>query len=272
MPLLITNGAVLIGDRSRRRRICLLRTAGSPSSRRGKASSRARPSDAGGGYVLPGLIDIHSHGMRDVMVDKDDIFRYAGYQLDNGVTACLPTLAGSPQANMARMKAILAETRRLSLTPEPRGFPARDHVPGGRERRPSSSLARPTPEITRVGLGGFSGAHQDLGRFPGDRGGHAVHPVVREARDRQQHGAQLGGHRDGAAGGGCGARPRHPFLRLFAMPRETTKGCTPRASPTTSTSRTGCRAEIIPDGVHVHPILVEKTLRCKGDGPRGIHH
>ncbi len=23
-------------------------------------------------------------------------------------------------------------------------------------------------------------------------------------------------------------------------------------------------AEIIPDGVHVHPFLVEKTLRCKG--------
>ena len=36
--------------------------------------------------------------------------------------------------------------------------------------------------------------------------------------------------------------------------------------------------EIIPDGVHVHPLLVEKTLRCKGlgrvafitDGVKGV--
>ena len=29
-------------------------------------------------------------------------------------------------------------------------------------------------------------------------------------------------------------------------------------------------AEIIPEGVHVHPFLVEQTLRCKGFGTRGV--
>jgi hypothetical protein len=86
--------------------------------------------DARGGYVLPGFVDQHSHGMRDVMVDKDAIHVYAGYQLDCGVTACLPTLAADPASNMARMRAVLAETKDFTLTPNIVGFRPEIMYPG----------------------------------------------------------------------------------------------------------------------------------------------
>ena len=59
--------------------------------------------DATGCYVLPGLIDLHNHGVRHVMAQYDSLVEYARLLAAEGVTACLPTLLGSPQENMEAM-------------------------------------------------------------------------------------------------------------------------------------------------------------------------
>ena len=41
------------------------------------------------------------------------------------------------------------------------------------------------------------------------------------------------------------------------------KACTPHGVTDYINIEDRLRVEIIPDGVHVHPILLEKTLRCK---------
>jgi dihydroorotase-like cyclic amidohydrolase len=106
--------------------------------------------DAGGGYVLPGLVDIHTHGTRDVMVDKDDIFRFSEFQLAGGVTACVPTLAGSPDANARRMREVLRQTNDFSLTPNLVGFRPEIMYVADASGGPAASLARPEPARTQA--------------------------------------------------------------------------------------------------------------------------
>ena len=78
--------------------------------------------DAAGCYVLPGLIDLHNHGVRHVMAQYDSLVEYARLLAAEGVTACLPTLLGSPQENMAAMGRGLAETDNFRLAPNLIGF------------------------------------------------------------------------------------------------------------------------------------------------------
>jgi N-acetylglucosamine-6-phosphate deacetylase len=97
MRLTIANGMVLSEDVLERGRNLVVEGGQVVGLQETSASSRADTViDAAGGYVLPGLVDIHTHGLADAMVDKDDIHRYSLLQVENGATTCLPTLAGSP--------------------------------------------------------------------------------------------------------------------------------------------------------------------------------
>jgi N-acetylglucosamine-6-phosphate deacetylase len=78
--------------------------------------------DATDSYVLAGLIDLHNHGLRHVMAQSDGLLEYSRLLLEEGVTACLPTLGGTPQANITAMQDGLRETDRLKLTPNIIGF------------------------------------------------------------------------------------------------------------------------------------------------------
>ncbi len=220
--------------------------------------------DATGRYVLPGLIDLHSHGMRDVMVDKDDIFRYSRYQIENGVTTCLPTLAGSPTADIARMRSILEETHDFRLTPNLAGFRPEIMYVADASGGPAASLALPTPETTRAVWEASQGRIRIWDVSPELEGAlpfiewcaangvvasmahsSAGIEMVRQAVDA---GLTLVTH----------------FYDLFAMPKETDEGVYPVGVTDYINIEDRLAVEIIPDGVHVHPILAEKTLRCKG--------
>jgi N-acetylglucosamine-6-phosphate deacetylase len=54
------------------------------------------------------------------------------------------------------------------------------------------------------------------------------------------------------------------FYDLFPMPREEDEGVYPAGVTDFINVEDRLCAEIIPDGVHAHPLLVETTLRCKG--------
>ena len=263
MSLLITNGDVLIGDSLSTESDVLIEKGHVSIVPAGRKPSAGKIIDAAGGYVLPGLIDIHSHGMRDVMVDKDDIFRYADYQLDNGVTACLPTLAGSPQANSARMKAILTETRELGLTPNLVGFRPEIMYVADASGGPSSSLATPSQEITESVWEASQGLIRIWDISPELEGAFpfiewcARHRIV----SSMAHSSAGIDTVRRAVDAGLG-HVTH-FYDLFAMPRESDEGVYPAGVTDYINIEDRLTVELIPDGVHVHPILLEKTLRCK---------
>ena len=121
--MIIRNGAILHGDR--------LEEATSLRTEAGRITAIAKDLspepgeqvlDATGCCVLPGLIDLHNHGVRHVMAQYDSLVEYARLLAAEGVTACLPTLLGSPQENVAAMRRGLAETEDFRLAPNLIGF------------------------------------------------------------------------------------------------------------------------------------------------------
>ncbi len=220
--------------------------------------------DASGGYVLPGLIDQHSHGMRDVMVDKDDIHVYARYQLDSGVTACLPTLAGSPSSNIARMKSILAETNDFHLTPNLVGFRPEIMYVADASAGPATSVALPKPGLTEA-VWEASGARIKIWDISPELEGAipfiewcAAHRIVTSLAHSTASIPQV----RAAVAAGLGLVTH--FYDLFQIPREEDEGVYPAGVTDYVNVEDRLSAELIPDAVHAHPLLVETTLRCKG--------
>jgi N-acetylglucosamine-6-phosphate deacetylase len=277
MGILITNGSVLNGDdlvegniltgddgkiHSISAAVPALTAPVAPSVR------SARPADtvidALGCFVLPGLVEMHTHGLRDVMVDKDDIVRFARLQLENGVTACLPTLAGSPRANIRRMEEILRQTRDFSLTPNLVGFRPEIMYVADASGGPAASLAKPEPSLTeavweasggRIRIWDISPELDGALPFIAWCAGHGIVPSmahssagIERVREAVQAGLTLVTH----------------FYDLFPQPRETDEGVYPAGVTDYINVEDRLRVEIIPDGVHVHPLLAEVTLRCKG--------
>jgi N-acetylglucosamine-6-phosphate deacetylase len=222
--------------------------------------------DATALYVLPGLIDIHNHGLRDVWVDRDDIHKYSRYQAENGVTACVATLAAKPQQDIERMRRIRTETVDFTLTPNLIGF--RPEIlylakAGGGD---ATALRSPDPALTEA-LWEASGGRivvwdvspEVEGAIPfiewcAGRGivtsmAHS-NATIEQARRAVDAGLSLITH----------------FYDTFNPPAEVDPGVYPAGITDYIQVEDRVTAEIIPDGVHVHPLLVEKTLRCKGIG------
>ena len=232
-----------------------------PRSESGGADSVV---DAAGGYVLPGLVDIHTHGLRDVMVDKDDIHRFASLQLENGVTTCLPTLAGSPRANMSRMHEILRETRDFKLTPNLAGFRPEIMYLANASGGPAASLARPEAPLTEALWDASEGRIRIWDISPELDGALpfiawcAEHGIVSSMAHSS---AGIDRVREAVDAGM--ALVTH-FYDLFPQPREVDEGVYPAGVTDYINVEDRLSVELIPDGVHVHPLLVETSLRCKG--------
>lgn len=101
----IEDGAVLIGDR---------RIISIDEAAHAHISATARVIDARGLIVAPGFIDAHTHGGVgfDFMTASPEQVRYLLLWLaSTGVTALLPTLASSSQDDLLRMVRLLGEVR-----------------------------------------------------------------------------------------------------------------------------------------------------------------
>ncbi len=263
--LVVTNGNVLSDDVLAPGTAVVIEE-GRIAALSAKPGARAldRILDARGGYVLPGFVDQHSHGMRDVMVDKDDIHVYAGYQLDCGVTACLPTLAADPSSNMARMRAILAETKDFTLTPNIVGFRPEIMYVVDASAGPAASLARPEPGLTEAVWDASGGRIRIWDISPELEGAIpfiewcAAHGIVSSLA----HSAAGIPLVQEAVVAGLGLVTH--LYDLFPLPAEEDEGVSPAGVTNYVNVEDRLCAEIIPDGVHAHPLLVETTLRCKG--------
>jgi len=233
--------------------------------------------DAQGCYVLPGLIDLHNHGVRHILAQADSLIEYSRLLLAEGVTACVPTLVGTPQEDIEAMQRGLRESRRFELTPNIIGYRPEISYIAKTGAGAASSLVPITPETTQALYEGAEGripiwdVSPELDgalpfiRWAAEQGivtslAHSS-ATIEQARQAVDAGLSLVTH----------------FYDTFDLAVETDAGVYPAGLTDYIQTEDRLTVEIIPDGVHVHPLLVEKTLRCKGleriafitDGARG---
>lgn len=97
----------------------------------GKGLTAENEIDASGCTVLPGLIDLHTHGIGYVSTDEGSLEEYARLEASRGTTTFYPTLFGPPETTVKNLARLLGETDNLRTTPQVAGF-----------RRESPYLAR----------------------------------------------------------------------------------------------------------------------------------
>lgn len=220
--------------------------------------------EARGGYVLPGLIDLHTHGLRDVNVQYDSLLSYSAHQLAEGVTACIPTFVGTPDANVEAMQKGLRETDNLAKTPNIIGFrPEISYVAktGAGQRDSLFPITAETTERLWNAADGkivvwdvapeLNGAVEFV-QWARDHGivvslAHSS-ATIEQARRAVDAGLSLVTH----------------FYDTFDVPQQVDPGVYPAGLTDYLLIDDRVSLEVIPDGVHVHPVLLEKVLRCKG--------
>ncbi|MFZ5917390.1 MAG: N-acetylglucosamine-6-phosphate deacetylase [Chloroflexota bacterium] len=263
--MLIQNGRVLHHDR--------FETGSGLRLRQGKITaigpelapqSGERIVDAGGCTVLPGLIDLHNHGLRHVAAQTGSLVEYARLLLAEGVTACVATLGGAPQENIAAMQRGLAETDRFRLTPNLIGFRPEISYVAKTGAGAAASLTAITPETTQAIYAGAQGLIKIWDVSPELDG--AV-PFIRWAAERGivtslAHSSATVEQTRRAIEAGLSLVTH--FYDTFDVAVQTDMGVYPAGLTDFIQIEDRLTVEIVPDGVHVHPYLVEKTLRSKG--------
>jgi N-acetylglucosamine-6-phosphate deacetylase len=220
--------------------------------------------DASGCYVLPGLIDLHTHGLKDVFVQDGGWREYSRLQAEQGVTGCLPTLFAGPEVIIQALQKALRETEELRLTPNLLGFRLEMPYltkPGAGQASSLVSIQADVSEAINAAARGKikiwdvsperAGALEFI-RWAASRGivtslAHSS-ASVEQTRQAIEAGMQLVTH----------------FYDTFDVAVQTDAGVYPAGLTDYIQIEDRLTVEIIPDGVHVHPHLVEKTLRCKG--------
>ena len=261
MTLAIRNGRVLLADEGMC--CCDLLLAAGAIQETGSSLKGDRELDAEGGYVLPGLIDLHTHGIQKESVDAGLLAEYARIEACFGATTFYPTLFASPEEAARQMERHRRETDELRKTPQVGGF-----------RLESPYLARTGAGVTKD-LTTINPRTTDMLLEAG--GGHVriwdVSPELVGAAgliaQLSQQGlvcsiAHTGAAIDqGRAAVDAGARLVTHLFDVFTIPTEQTSGVYPAGLVDYLLVEDRVTCEIIGDGTHVDPLLVEKAFRCK---------
>lgn len=259
--LVLKNGRVLLPGG--RLVPCEVRVQGGKIEAVGTALEPAAEIDAAGGYVLPGLIDLHTHGLGTESVEAGSLHAYAQIEASRGTTTFYPTLFGPPERSAEQMIRHRRETEELALLPQVGGFrlesPYLARTGAGVDR----DLASIRPETTRLLLEAGGGhvkiwdvspelpGAADLARWLSQSGivcsiAH-TQATIAQARAVVEAGARLVTH----------------LFDTFVVPQMTDPGVYPAGLVDYLLVEDRVACEIIGDGTHVHPLLVEKALRCK---------
>lgn len=233
-------------------------------SETGSGLSAANEIDADGCYVLPGLIDLHTHGIGKTTVDDADLVEYARLEAARGATTFFPTLFAPPQKTAQTMRRLRRETDELKEVPGVAGFRLESPYLAGTGAGLDSDLAAISDETTDMLLDAGGGHIRIWDVSPELPGSYdlisclsAVGIVcsiahttctIDQAREAVRAGARL---------------VTHMFDTFYQAPMKD-PGVYPASLVDYLLVEDSLTCEIIADGTHVHPILVEIALRCKG--------
>jgi N-acetylglucosamine-6-phosphate deacetylase len=219
--------------------------------------------DARGAYVLPGLIDLHTHGIRTVASGTGDWQEYARIEASFGATTFYPTLFDAPQEIARQMGSQREDTDELRRVPQAGGFRLESPYLAQTGAGLSKDLGSISNEVTEMLLdagGGhikiwdvspeLDGAPEVIHRLSKDGIICSIahtQATIKEARAATDAGARLVTH----------------LFDVFEPPQSAGTGVYPHGLVDYLLVEDRLTCEIIGDGTHVHPLLVEKTFRCK---------
>jgi N-acetylglucosamine-6-phosphate deacetylase len=222
--------------------------------------------EAGGALVLPGLIELHTHGLRAQSVEAGSLAEYALLEAERGVTTFYPTLFCSPQKTAATLRRHLQETDGLRLVPQAGGFrleaPYLAIASGGSTGSLAVIDERTTQFLLEAG-GGWIKIWDFSPELPGA-------PEAIRYLSKQGVVCSLAHTRatraQGRAAVEAGARlVTHLFDVFYHAPESSDPDPDIYAPGLVDyllvEDRLTC--EIIGDGTHVDPMLVEMAFRCK---------
>ena len=236
------------------------------------SGARGGGEDLTGHVVLPGFIDVHVHGLHgvDALDDGDAIDRISGLLPRFGVTAFCPTSIACPPQDLKRMLSAVRRAREAA----PRGarvLPA--HLesnfinPEYKGAQPEACLRGPR-EIVREGDFGATEILEVIREARPDVGIMTIAPELEGAveliADLVKHGHRVSlGHsgatfEQGMAGIEAGAtQATHLFNRMPPL------GHRSPGLAGAVLSHDGVAAEIVCDGVHVHPTMIRMAIAAK---------
>lgn len=218
--------------------------------------------DAGGFYVLPGFIDIHTHGIGRESVNGS-LTAYAELEAANGTTTFYPTLFGPPGESAEHMRRHLRATHDLKATPQVGGFrlesPYLAYTGAGISKDLATISEKLTMRLLKAG-GEFIKIWDISPELP-----HAAETIRLLSSKKiicslAHTNASL---EQAKAAVNAGAGLVTHMFDTFAIPKETDPGVYPAGLTDYLLLEDRVACEIIADGTHVHPLLIEKTLRCK---------
>jgi len=246
-------------------------------------SSRVSHFDLHDHYIVPGLIDVHVHGLQgfDTLDDRDGVREMASRLPSFGVTAFCPTTVACAPSALGRFLSQVRELRTQSHAPGARVLPA--HLesnfinPAYRGAQPEHCLRRPPPDTSARsnvsnGEGGRDFEAEDLfaeiARARSDIGIVTLAPELDGALaliDRliaEGHRVSLGHSaatfEQGLAGFARGARAAtHLFNRMPPLGHRD-----PGLAGAVLASE-DVAAELICDGHHVHPAVLQLAIATK---------
>lgn len=224
--------------------------------------------DAAGCLVLPGLIDLHVHGIGRESLEASSLFDYARLEAERGCTTFFPTFFGPPDVTVELMQRHRRETDELRAAPQVGGFRLESPYLANTGAGVNVDLA-PISDATTNALLEAGGGHVRLWDISPEMDGAPAEikrladqgiicslahtrATIEQARAAVDAGARLVTH----------------MYDTFVLPDITDPD--PGVYPAGLTDylqvedRVTC--EIIGDGTHVHPLLVEMTMRCKTPG------
>ena len=259
--LLIAHAIVLLPS-GRREPLDLLLSDGRIASL-GHGFSADEVIDAAGATVLPGLVDLHTHGIGRESIASESLEEYARLEAAHGATTFYPTLFGPPEQSIRHMERHRRASDELRLLPQVGGFRLESPYLARTGAGVSRDLAPISNEITGSLLEAGAGLVRiwdvspelpgapELIRSLSERGivcslAH-TQASIEQARAAVDAGAKLVTH----------------MFNTFAVPEMVEPGAYPAGLVDYLLVEDRVVAEIIGDGTHVHPLLVEKALRCK---------
>jgi N-acetylglucosamine-6-phosphate deacetylase len=219
--------------------------------------------DAADGYVFPGLVDVHTHGIHTESVWTGSLAEYAKIEAAYGATTFYPTFFGSPEETGQQMERHRRETDELAQVPQIGGFRLESPYIARTGAGVQGDLARINTKTTQM-LMAAGGGHIRLWDISPELEGAAgliselsQRGIVCSLAHTQATIAQARAAVD------AGARLVTHFFNVFPPPEEAEAGVYPQGMVDYLLVEDRVACEIIGDGTHVFPLHVEKAFRCK---------